>query len=441
MNHTEKKKILKDLNEKELRQEVIIPILNIMGYKAPVEYHGINEKGKDIICFDYDKLKEKRFLSVVVKKEDITGDVSSNRSLREQVYQVEQSFNIAYDDVYNMRQVYLDEVWIVTTGKLTSGAQESVIDTLRKNNLDKRVKIIYDDYLVNLIDNYFSSYWYSGEDTREHLIIQRDRIINFIEKLLKFFHIEKSDIETIKTQLLYSDFETRIKNISESFYLSSANAYSINMAEISDGYNDYIYSPHCGLIKYQFAKVKEILTYSMYEVDEILYNYEKVVKLNNPKEFIAEFNSLLKDDYPFWKGTLKGEECLDELESLEYGIEDVDFFKKDLKKKNKLDWANKLFNSVLNLKHEVEDIFTDLKNKEYIEIQYGIKRRNSQDEVFIIYQIDSNEVLFKVKMHRIKEFSLNPVSVEDVIKSSLYSLRKYIEKIIQYDESIYYNHT
>ena len=56
MNPREKKEILNNLNEKEFRQDLIIPLLSKMGYLAPIEYHGTNEGGKDIICFEYDRL-------------------------------------------------------------------------------------------------------------------------------------------------------------------------------------------------------------------------------------------------------------------------------------------------------------------------------------------------------------------------------------------------
>lgn len=207
MNHSEKIKILKELTEQELRREVIIPLLSKMGYLSPIEYHGVNERGKDIICYDYNKLNEIDYLSIVAKTTDIKGDVSTDKGLREMIYQVEQSFNNRYDDLYSMKQVFINEVWIITTGKLASGAQESVIDTLRKNNLDKKVKIIHDDRLVSLIDRHFETYWNLSNETKETLTIQRDRLLKYIEKLLIQFGSDKATVETIKTQILYSTEE------------------------------------------------------------------------------------------------------------------------------------------------------------------------------------------------------------------------------------------
>jgi hypothetical protein len=127
MNPNEKKEILKGLNEKEFRQDLIIPLLSKMGYIAPIEYHGNNEKGKDIICFEYDKLNEQRFLAVVAKSGNLSGNASTSSGLMTVVNQVRQAFDIPYEDLYNMRQVFINEVWVMTTGKIVSGAQETVI--------------------------------------------------------------------------------------------------------------------------------------------------------------------------------------------------------------------------------------------------------------------------------------------------------------------------
>lgn len=129
-----------------------------MGYLAHIEYHGTKEKGKDIICFEYDRLNEQRFLAVVAKKGDLTGSASSNAGLMKVVNQIQQAIDNPYEDLYNMRQTFINEVWVITSGEIVSGAQESVINTLRKTNLDKQIRIIGNDRLVQLIDKHFSTY-------------------------------------------------------------------------------------------------------------------------------------------------------------------------------------------------------------------------------------------------------------------------------------------
>ena len=120
MNHKEKKEILKSINEAEFRRDIIIPLLSKMGYIAPVEYHGSRENGKDIICFEYDKLGEQRFLAIVAKKGDLTGSASSNQGLMTVVNQIQQAFDSPYEDLFNMKQLLINEVWVMTTGNIVS---------------------------------------------------------------------------------------------------------------------------------------------------------------------------------------------------------------------------------------------------------------------------------------------------------------------------------
>jgi hypothetical protein len=46
MDKKEKLEILRKLDEKRLRQEVLIPLFQKMGFKDVIEYHGSTEKGK-----------------------------------------------------------------------------------------------------------------------------------------------------------------------------------------------------------------------------------------------------------------------------------------------------------------------------------------------------------------------------------------------------------
>jgi hypothetical protein len=42
---------LREQDEKSLREDILVPLLTRMGYKAVTIYHGQRERGKDIICF------------------------------------------------------------------------------------------------------------------------------------------------------------------------------------------------------------------------------------------------------------------------------------------------------------------------------------------------------------------------------------------------------
>jgi len=432
-NHSEKVKILKGLNESELRREVIIPLLSKMGYKSSIEYHGVNEKGKDIICYDYNKLDEIDYLSVVAKTTDISGDVSTDRSLREMIYQVEQSFNTRFDDIYSMKRVFINEVWIVTTGRMTSGAQESVIDHLRKNNLDKRVKIIQDDRLVDLIDRHYETFWNMSSATKESVIIQRDRLILYMEKLLREFGADKSTIETIKNELLNSSREPIILQPKEGYSINSASAYFINITSIDPQFDELIYSYACGFIKDQFTRTKKEFRYALHDIEEVMYKAEKILENDNPIKFIEAFDtSHLNRDYPF-HNNYSSSDFFNAFSALSEGIDDIKSFKNFLSELKLLEWYKSLASSLNNNKTEIERRL-DSSTEPEITIQFSI----DSDNLKIIDQIISDDIKFTVRKNKFKitrrfdqEYT-NQLTIDELMDFAHLQLREYIEKSFNY---------
>jgi hypothetical protein len=62
---------LRNLDEQALRETVLVPLLMRMGLKAVMIYHGPRERGKDIICFDLDRLGRREYMAVVAKVTDL----------------------------------------------------------------------------------------------------------------------------------------------------------------------------------------------------------------------------------------------------------------------------------------------------------------------------------------------------------------------------------
>lgn len=436
MNPREKKEILNNLNEKEFRQDLIIPLLSKMGYLAPIEYHGTNERGKDIICFEYDRLNEQRFLSVVAKTGDLTGNAATNSGLMTVVNQIQQAFDSPYEDLYNMRQVFINEVWVMTTGKIVSGAQDSVINTLRKNNLDKQIRIIGDDRLIHLIDKHFSTYWNSNSETKESVVIQRDRLISFIESLLSANNIYKSTIEAVKSSILYSTFNPRISKNIEGLHISSVSPYSIELGKIDTDFDDFIVSKTYGVTSRIFQKAKKQLSYSFFDIEEVIEHANKISKLTNPWEFVVETQSNLARDYPFHRPYGEASKFMDNISYLEEGLNELKFFKAFLKHKDKLDWVKELAKSITDLLPEIEKIIENNKEEEII-INYKID--NTDNKVLIEYNSSSDTVCFTSKFKRIdikgfdrnKDGTLKPAKVIDF---ALFKFREYVETFLEYDE-------
>lgn len=436
MNPREKKEILNNLNEKEFRQDLIIPLLSKMGYLAPVEYHGTNERGKDIICFEYDRLNEQRFLSVVAKTGDLTGNAATNSGLMTVINQVQQAFDNPYEDLYNMRQVFINEVWVMTTGKIVSGAQESVINTLRKNNLDKQIRIIGDDRLIHLIDKHFSTYWSSNLETKESVVIQRDRLIFFIESLLSANNIDKSTIEAVKSSILYSTFNPRILTNIEGLHISRVSPYSIELGKLDTDFDDFIVSKTYGVTSRIFQEAKKQLSYSFFDIDDVIERANKISKLTNPWEFVVETQSNLARDYPFYSPYGEASKFMDNISYLEEGLNELKVFKSFLKKKDKLEWAKELAKSITELLPEIEKIIVNNKEDEVV-INYKIDSTNNK--VLIEYNPGNNTICFTSKFKRIdtqgfernKDGTLKP---SKVIDHALFEFREYVETVLQYEE-------
>lgn len=355
MNLSEKKNLLKSLDEQQFRTEVIIPLLSKMGFFAPLEYHGPNEKGKDIICFDYDRLNEQRFLAVVAKTGDLSGSASSGSGLMNVAIHIQQSFDNPYENLYNMRQLYINEVWVMTTGRIVPGAQESAIATLRKSNLDKQIRFIGDDRLVQLIDQHFSTYWNSSNETKETVIIQRDRLLKFLEGLVKHNNVDKATIESLKSSILYSDYDPRLHSNIEGLHFSQVSSYSIELAKIDPEYDDYITNSTYCITSEIFQEAKRDLRMSFYDIEATMESAKRIMKLSDPMEFVEQAEDELTE-YPFNNSWGRADDFNRNIGYMREGLNDLKYFKASLQSKGKLEWAKKLAKSIVDLLPEIEHI-------------------------------------------------------------------------------------
>ncbi len=160
MDKNEKLKILQALNENRLRQEVLIPLFREMGFKDVIEYHGTAEKGKDIIFYETDKFDAKIYTGVVVKKEPIKGAVGKPGGAMEVLFQVDQTFNEAYTDVYGLKELVIDRCIVITSRNITNTAIESIKGKLKKSNLDKLVNFFDGGKIVDLLDDHMPGYFF-----------------------------------------------------------------------------------------------------------------------------------------------------------------------------------------------------------------------------------------------------------------------------------------
>ncbi len=159
MRYDEKKEKITSLNESDLRRQVIIPLLKASGFMEVHEFHGSTEKGKDILFREASKLGESFAHAVVASTENISGKVGDSKSASRILEQAEMAFNETYQDKYTGGRMRVERCWIITSGTIAPPAIESIAGKLEKYNLDKFVRFIDVEKLIELIEQYYPQFW------------------------------------------------------------------------------------------------------------------------------------------------------------------------------------------------------------------------------------------------------------------------------------------
>lgn len=90
---------IEKLNEQQLRQQIIMPLLKKMGYKDVTETHGNNELGRDIVCWTTDDNGNRVNVAVVAKTVRMRGKISAGKGTLQEVYmQLSQCFGEPFED-------------------------------------------------------------------------------------------------------------------------------------------------------------------------------------------------------------------------------------------------------------------------------------------------------------------------------------------------------
>ncbi len=175
---------LSSLKEDDLRQVVVLPLLRSMGLRDVIEYHGGSaEKGKDVICWYSDPMESRRYVAVVIKSGDIHGSVSKPGSAGQVLLQVEQALREPYTDIYSLKEVEIDEVWVVTSGRIKNTAVESIRGKLKASGLGRLIHFLDREALGDLIKKRMPTFWYAERvigylfhDLRSPLSIARNNV-------------------------------------------------------------------------------------------------------------------------------------------------------------------------------------------------------------------------------------------------------------------------
>ncbi|MUG73841.1 hypothetical protein [Paenibacillus validus] len=160
MKYDEKNKLIKSLNEKSFRGNVLIPLINAMGFNDARDNHGVYEKGKDIIFRSLTPWGDVEIYAAVVTMNDITGNANHDNYARRALDQIKMALSQPYTDIYTGRTSKVDRCWFVSAGNIKGASMESISGELDSLYLDRIVTFFDIDRVIQLVDKYYPQYWH-----------------------------------------------------------------------------------------------------------------------------------------------------------------------------------------------------------------------------------------------------------------------------------------
>ena len=427
---------LGDIDERTLRENVLVPLLSRMGFKAVTPYHGPRERGKDIICFDYDRLGGREYLAVVAKAADLDGAVSSSDSLREVLYQVEQCFDVPYEDLFGMIRITMNRVWVVTSRRIVPGAADSVFSHLAKSNLSKLVRFISGENLAQLIDQHYQAYWDQSLEPADVLKEQKNRLASFCRKLLFSLGADESDVEPTVSQVIHSSSPPTVAPADKT--LNRVSPYRVEVDSIAPLYSHDFFSKACGLVREMYFKAKRDIYYAMFEVEEIVCNYEGVIKKTDPREFVESFRHKLGQVYPFLRASFgRASDAWTDIQYLEDALDDVHSLRERLAKIDKLDWATSLVDSVQELENDIK-VFLAGVDKSSFALHWRIETHEGHGKLVLAYENSqerrnscfSTEHNTEVECFNRHQERTRSITVKDITDEVQYKIREYLDELL-----------
>ncbi len=146
--------VIEELDEKALRDDVLLPLFRAMDFHDPMLYHGgVLEQGKDIVMWKSGEIRERINYAVVVKAGKISGKAAGKSSAAEVFFQIQQCFGDGYLDKVDLVGHQIDVCWVVTSGTITKEARGSLKSALNTNHL-RGVELIDGDKLWELTQRF-----------------------------------------------------------------------------------------------------------------------------------------------------------------------------------------------------------------------------------------------------------------------------------------------
>ncbi len=246
MKYDEKIKLIKSLNEKAFRGNVLIPLINAMGFSDARDNHGVYERGKDIIFRSLTPWGDVEVYAAVVTMNDITGNANNDNYSRRALDQIKMALSQPYTDIYTGRTSKIDRCWFVSAGNIKGASMESISGELDSLYLDRIVTFFDIDRVIQLIDKYYPQYWFRQVE------------------LAYGYNSRVYDISTNALDAPYNKAENELSNM--------------------------------GSLHEAVYKIKKLVYSLMIEMEfELLEKLEEILKSNNPLEICAIWEGLDSD--------------------------------------------------------------------------------------------------------------------------------------------------
>ncbi|HWK02793.1 MAG TPA: NACHT domain-containing protein [Puia sp.] len=137
------------ITEKNLIKNIILPLLEKMGYET-IEYrHGVYEKGIDILCVREDELGDPDVLAIQVKKFAFSGNFKSEGNIYGIINQLD-ACKTETIQMKNGQTLQATRVWFISPYRINLAALTAAFKKLNEARL-QHVKIVDGDKLYELI--------------------------------------------------------------------------------------------------------------------------------------------------------------------------------------------------------------------------------------------------------------------------------------------------
>jgi len=154
-------------DEKVFRDKVLKILFMKMGYKGVTILHGANEHGKDIVFFEVDEKTGREINHAVVAKVGRLGGGTKNDkdNIINTRNQVKLAFDTSYDCTTRKRAIKPNQVWVITSGTISTQAQKQIVDLFGDNRqlYDRWVLFKKDSDLIEMLEKWWPTF-FTDED-------------------------------------------------------------------------------------------------------------------------------------------------------------------------------------------------------------------------------------------------------------------------------------